>query len=90
MCSHVFNAIQRQVACCKAIRLDVKQSREYKIQMHFSAGGAENSPAYFRGKKKLTEIKSQSQEHLVCPQTVTRNTRQAPTLVVYYNTTICF
>lgn len=47
------NAVQKQVSCCKAIRLDVKENREYKTLMQFKAGGAGKRPPHFRVKKRL-------------------------------------
>jgi len=55
----VFNAIQRNIL--QRIRLDFKQSREYKNQMRFSAGGDGKEPTPLQGQEE-TEIRGQSQE----------------------------
>lgn len=64
--------IQFKEICSKAIRLDFKQSREYKNQMHFSIDGDGKSPPHFRGKKRLQSWARVRSDGTVA-QTVPRN-----------------
>ena len=62
----VFNTIQRKVSYCKAIRLDFKQSREYKKNA-LQCRWCQKEHTSLQGQEE-TEIRGQSQEHLVYPQ----------------------